>query len=167
MILLIAVFRGRSLSNITGLDLRDLALKPNWDIKHHSIFWGSSVLGTRDWFGVLCKLEEGGPKVWHLCPFHCHSPARREYYITETPVLSAMTRWHFLIHWSLQTVSLWISYTKVASHQYPLCLLFLKDWGERRDLWKASVDIHWTIICLENELLSCMLGAEGIRAGSY
>lgn len=60
--------------NIRGLDLRDLALKPNWDTKHHSVFWGSSVLGTRDCFGVLCKLEEEAPKVWHFWPFHCHSP---------------------------------------------------------------------------------------------
>lgn len=54
-------FQG-GLFNIMRPDKRELALKMTEETKHHAVFWGSSVLEARDWFEVLCKLEEGAPK---------------------------------------------------------------------------------------------------------
>lgn len=53
---------------------------------------GKLDAGSKTLVWGVVQTGAGAPKVWHIGPVHCHSPARRENAITEAAMLSATIR---------------------------------------------------------------------------
>lgn len=91
MIFLIAVFRGGSLkyqrarSQASYLEAK-LRSKTSLDIL------GKLDAGSKRLVWGVVQTGVGDPKVWHIGPVHCHTPARRENAIAEALMLPATIR---------------------------------------------------------------------------